>query len=49
MKIPILADLTRQIAMDYGVLSLADGCAFRGTFIIDPMQKVRVAMVSSMF
>ena len=35
MKIPILEDLTKKIASDYGVLN-ADGVAFRGTFVIDP-------------
>lgn len=36
MNIPILADLTKQIARDYGVLLEKDGIALRGLFIIDP-------------
>jgi alkyl hydroperoxide reductase subunit AhpC len=35
MKIPILADLTKQISKDYGVLIEEDGIALRGLFIID--------------
>ncbi|KAJ3169001.1 hypothetical protein HDU88_001328 [Geranomyces variabilis] len=48
MKIPILADVTKKIASDYGVL-IADGpdagVALRGTFIIDPEQNLRIAHV----
>ncbi|KAJ3182771.1 hypothetical protein HDU87_008110 [Geranomyces variabilis] len=48
MKIPILADVTKKIASDYGVL-IADGAdagvALRGTFIIDPEQNLRIAHV----
>lgn len=38
MSIPLLADVTKQIAKDYGVLIEGDGdagVAMRGTFIID--------------
>ncbi|KAI8851912.1 2-cys peroxiredoxin [Chytridium lagenaria] len=44
MKIPLLADITKQVSYDYGVLieNGADaGLALRGTFIIDPKQVVR--------
>lgn len=34
IQVPILADVTKSIACDYGVL-LDDGFAARGTFIID--------------
>jgi alkyl hydroperoxide reductase subunit AhpC len=34
IQVPILADITKSIARDYGVL-LDDGIAARGTFIID--------------
>ena len=34
MDIPLLADLTKNISRDYGVL-LNDAIAARGTFIID--------------
>ncbi|KAI8916864.1 thioredoxin-like protein [Entophlyctis helioformis] len=51
MKIPIIADITKQISRDYGVL-LEDGedagVALRGTFIIDPEQKVRVSMINDL-
>ena len=46
MKIPLIADLNKQMSRDYGVLNEADGCAFRGTFIIDQKQTVRVSMVN---
>ena len=53
MKIPILADVTKKIARDYGVLieDPADGdcgVAFRGTFIIDPKGVVRIAHVNDL-
>ncbi|CAK6436054.1 unnamed protein product [Pipistrellus nathusii] len=36
MNIPLLSDLTKQIARDYGVLLEGPGLALRGLFIIDP-------------
>lgn len=38
---PLLADLTHRIARDYGVLLEEKGIATRGTFIIDPEQKIQ--------
>ena len=38
MKIPLLADVTKKVSRDYGVLlthSNDEGVALRGTFIID--------------
>jgi alkyl hydroperoxide reductase subunit AhpC len=35
VTIPILADVTKQISRDYGVLDEAKGIALRGTFIIN--------------
>eukprot|EP00695_Tsukubamonas_globosa_P003626 TRINITY_DN742_c0_g1_i1.p2 TRINITY_DN742_c0_g1~~TRINITY_DN742_c0_g1_i1.p2 ORF type:complete len:152 (-),score=78.41 TRINITY_DN742_c0_g1_i1:218-673(-) len=35
MKIPIIADITKQISRDYGVLIEEEGIALRGLFIID--------------
>jgi peroxiredoxin (alkyl hydroperoxide reductase subunit C) len=35
LRIPLLADFTKQTARDYGVL-LDGGMALRGTFIVDP-------------
>jgi len=40
MQIPLLADINRQIAKDYGCL-LDDGFTVRSTYIIDPNGKVR--------
>jgi alkyl hydroperoxide reductase subunit AhpC len=41
MQIPILADKTKKIARDYGVLIEEEGIALRGLFIIDPKGTVR--------
>jgi peroxiredoxin (alkyl hydroperoxide reductase subunit C) len=38
---PLIADLTKRIARDYGVLMEERGIATRGTFIIDPEQKIQ--------
>ena len=38
---PLLADPTKRIARDYGVLFEDRGIATRGTFIIDPEQKIQ--------
>ncbi|KAJ3063749.1 Peroxiredoxin-2 [Quaeritorhiza haematococci] len=48
MKIPLLADVTKKIAKDYGVLFEEEGIAFRGTFIIDPKQNVRVVQINDL-
>ncbi|KAJ3323521.1 hypothetical protein HDV06_001798 [Boothiomyces sp. JEL0866] len=51
MHIPLLADVTKQISKDYGVL-IEDGgdagLAARGTFIIDDKQNVRVAQINDL-
>ncbi len=47
MKIPILSDLTKSIAKDYGVL-LDEGIALRGTFVIDPKGTLRIAHVNDL-
>ncbi|MGD8239515.1 MAG: peroxiredoxin [Armatimonadota bacterium] len=36
LKYPLGADLTKQVARDYGVLIEEEGIALRGLFIIDP-------------
>jgi len=41
MQIPILADLTKQISKDYGVLLEDAGHTLRGLFIIDDKQVLR--------
>ncbi len=38
---PLMSDLTKRISKDYGVLLEERGFATRGTFIIDPEQKVQ--------
>lgn len=38
---PLIADLTKRISKDYGVLIEERGIATRGTFIIDPEQKIQ--------
>lgn len=41
MEIPILADKTKSIIKDYGVLVEGAGVAYRGVFIIDPKGNLR--------
>lgn len=41
LKQPMLADITKRISMDYGVLLADKGVSLRGTFIIDPEGKIR--------
>lgn len=38
---PLIADLTKRLSKDFGVLLEERGIATRGTFIIDPEQKVQ--------
>jgi len=38
---PLLADVTKRLARDYGVLLEDKGIATRGTFIIDPEQRIQ--------
>ncbi len=47
MKIPLLADLNKDIARDYGVL-LGGGVALRGTFIIDPEGNIRHSTINDL-
>jgi len=44
LKYPLVADLTKKIASDYGVL-LDGGIALRGTFLLDKQGIVRAATV----
>ena len=48
MKIPILADLNKSIAKDYGVLLEPVGIALRGLFIIDPKGNLRHITVNDL-
>jgi peroxiredoxin (alkyl hydroperoxide reductase subunit C) len=38
---PLMSDLTKRVSRDYGVLLEERGIATRGTFIIDPEQKMQ--------
>ena len=38
---PLVADMTKRISRDYGVLMEEKGFSTRGTFIIDPNQKIQ--------
>jgi len=44
LKYPLVADLTKKIAADYGVL-LDGGIALRGTFLLDKQGVIRAATV----
>ncbi len=41
LNYPLVSDLTKRIAKDYGVLIEDRGIATRATFIIDPEQKIQ--------
>jgi peroxiredoxin (alkyl hydroperoxide reductase subunit C) len=47
VKFPLVADLTKQVALDYGVLS-GDAVALRGTFLIDREGIVRHQVVNDL-
>ncbi|MEN3976221.1 peroxiredoxin [Emcibacter sp. SYSU 3D8] len=47
VKFPMVADITKQIARDYGVL-IDDSVALRGTFLIDRRGIVRQAIVNDL-
>lgn len=47
IRYPLVADLTKKIASDYGVLT-EGGVALRGTFIIDPKGVVRQATINDL-
>ena len=46
LKYPVLADVTKSISRDYGVLIENEGIALRGTFLIDPNGVLRWACVN---
>ncbi|KAJ2840785.1 Peroxiredoxin-1 [Coemansia sp. 'formosensis'] len=48
VAVPMLADRTRGMSRSYGVLCEEEGMAFRGLFIIDTKQVVRVAQINDM-
>lgn len=47
IKYPLISDITKQIASDYGVL-FDNSVALRGTFIIDPKGIIRQATVNDL-
>ncbi len=47
IKYPLVADITKQISRDYGVLT-EGGVALRGTFIIDPQGVIRQATINDL-
>lgn len=47
IKYPLIADITKQISSDFGVLT-EGGVALRGTFIIDPEGIIRQATVNDL-
>ena len=48
IKYPLVSDLTKQIAKDYGVLLEAGGVALRGLFLIDKEGVVRHALINDL-
>jgi peroxiredoxin (alkyl hydroperoxide reductase subunit C) len=48
VQYPLVADLTKKIAKDYGVLFKDAGVAFRGTFLIDKEGNVRSAVINDL-
>jgi peroxiredoxin (alkyl hydroperoxide reductase subunit C) len=48
LKHPMLADVTKRVSMDYGVLIPEQGVALRGSFLIDPDGIVRWANVNDL-
>lgn len=47
LKIPVLADYTKSVSREYGVLNEAGGFPFRATFVIDPDGVVQCQYVNS--
>jgi alkyl hydroperoxide reductase subunit AhpC len=45
---PLLSDVTKRVAMDYGVLLAPKGMALRGVFLIDPEGLLRHTAVHDM-
>ena len=48
MTYPLLADFTKQVSNEYGVLLDRLGAALRGTFLIGPDGRVRAYMVQDL-
>jgi peroxiredoxin (alkyl hydroperoxide reductase subunit C) len=48
LKYPLLADFTKQVSKEYGVLLERLGASLRGTFLIGPDGLVRAYMVQDL-
>lgn len=48
MTYPLLADFTKEVSREYGILLEKLGAALRGTFLIDPERMVRAYMVQDL-
>ncbi|KAJ3027827.1 UNVERIFIED_CONTAM: Peroxiredoxin-2 [Siphonaria sp. JEL0065] len=48
IKVPLLADVTKEISTAYGVLKEDEGIAYRGTFIIDPKGNLRQITINDL-
>lgn len=48
LRYPLLGDVTKRVALDYGVLLEEQGVALRGTFIIDPTGRLRWMTVNDL-
>jgi lipoyl-dependent peroxiredoxin subunit C len=48
LRHPLLADITKRVSMDYGVLLPDKGVSLRGSFVIDPEGIVRWANVNDL-
>ena len=46
LNFPLAADITKQVAQDYGVLIEEEGVALRGLFIIDPEGELKYQVVN---
>ncbi|MFC5701989.1 peroxiredoxin [Cohnella faecalis] len=46
LNFPLAADITKQVARDYGVLIEEEGIALRGLFIIDPDGELKYQVVN---
>ena len=46
LNFPLAADITKQVARDYGVLIEEEGVALRGLFIIDPEGELKYQVVN---
>jgi peroxiredoxin (alkyl hydroperoxide reductase subunit C) len=48
MQIPVLADFSKQIARNFGVLDESTGISYRGLFLVDPNGDIRHSLVNDL-